>query len=87
MADITPSQADDVSEVRLPNRLPDFKSEESALELAQAVGADADLTQLPRFHLPSLIPREPFSVLDFCRLELGQSCVGTWGNSASAPTL
>jgi uncharacterized protein YPO0396 len=26
-------------------------------------------------------------VLNFCRLELGQPCVGTWVNSASAPTV
>lgn len=30
------------------------------------VGADAELTQLPKFHRPSLTPRELLSLLDFC---------------------
>jgi len=31
------------------------------------VGVDAEVTQLPRFHCPSLTFRKSLSVLDFCR--------------------
>lgn len=50
------------------------------------VGADAEVTQLPRFHCPSLTPRESLSVLDFAGLEMVQSCVGSWVNPGAAPT-
>ena len=40
---------------------------EFQLELSQDVGADAELTQLPRCHSPSLIPCEPLLVLGLCR--------------------
>lgn len=51
------------------------------------VGADVGLTQLPRCHLPSLIPREPLPLLVFVDFQLDQSCAGTWGNSALASTV
>jgi hypothetical protein len=50
------------------------------------VGAGVNLTHVLRNHLSCLILREPLSALGLHRLELGQSCVGTWDNSASAPT-
>ncbi|RMP64369.1 hypothetical protein ALQ18_03861 [Pseudomonas marginalis pv. marginalis] len=52
------------------------------------VGADAELTLLSRFHLPSLAPSGSFIVCSrfFAGLEIGRSCVGNWVNLGAAST-
>ena len=34
--------------------------------------------RLPKLHCPTLLPREPLPVLDFCSLVLGQCVIGHW---------
>ncbi|WP_095152249.1 SDR family NAD(P)-dependent oxidoreductase [Pseudomonas sp. Irchel s3b5] len=56
-------------------------------QTGQAVGTDAELTQLPRCHRPSLFLSN-HCLCGFCAdLEVGQSCFSSWVNSASASTV
>ncbi len=52
----------------------------------QVVAADAKLTHLPEFDLPSPRPREPLPILGLRQFEVGQSKSAAWVKSASAPT-
>lgn len=52
----------------------------------ELVGAEVELTQLPICGCPIRLLAKTLPLLNFGRLEVGQTCVNTWGNLALAPT-
>lgn len=80
------SNADALQERWLCHLVAQVKSQLSSEGACLGVGAEVELTQLPICGCPIRLLAKTLPLLNFGRLEVGQTCVNTWGNLALAPT-